>query len=258
MKKVFLSTVLLSSSFLFFGCASKKVEVEPVKKVKHELHWSYEGEGSPIHWASIKSEYQMCGIGKNQSPINLSDFHRVNKKQIGFKYYQGGSEIVNNGHSIQVNYNRGNFVTVEGKRYALKQFHFHTPSEHQIEGRSFPLEAHFVHQDEKGNLLVIGVMYEEGEQNPELSNLLPQVSPNIGEKRTLKPIANASALMASDLDYYRYNGSLTTPPCSEGVVWLILKKPTNASASQIEALSQMMKSPNNRPIQKINARIIEE
>jgi carbonic anhydrase len=163
---------------------------------------------------------------------------------------------VNNGHSIQVNYNAGSTITVHGKAFELQQFHFHSPSENTIEGQSFPLEAHFVHADQKGNLAVIAVMFTSGTKNAELGKVWEQMPNRAGEKRPLPKSINADLLLPKSRDYYRFNGSLTTPPCSEGVWWLVMKSSPTVSEEQIKKFTQTMGFPNNRPLQPINARVI--
>jgi len=254
MNKLFLSTVAVA--MLFTGCASKKAEVKKEVRSHKVIHWGYEGEGSPIHWGDLKKEYFMCKEGKNQSPVDIKDTRFIEKKHIMFRYYIGGESVVYNGHSVQVDYKPGSFVTIDGHRFELKQFHFHTPSENQIEGKCFPIEAHFVHVDKDGNIAVLALMFEVGEKNLELEKILSVLSPKVGDKKKLSYPANASVLMPMDVDYYRYNGSLTTPPCSEGVLWAVFKKSEKASKEQIEKLMNIVKHPNNRPIQPINARFI--
>jgi carbonic anhydrase len=254
MNKILLSTIVVV--LLTAGCASKKAEVKKEVRAHKVTHWGYVGEGSPIHWGDLKKEYFMCKEGKNQSPINIINTKHIEKKHIKFRYYIGGESVVYNGHAVQVDYKSGSFVTIDDHKFELKQFHFHTPSENQIEGKSFPLEAHFVHVDPAGNIAVLALMIEEGAKNIELEKILMALSPKVGDKKKLKYPANASSLMPMDVDYYRYNGSLTTPPCSEGVLWVVFKKSVTASKEQIQTLQRVVKHPNNRPIQPINARTI--
>jgi carbonic anhydrase len=171
-------------------------------------------------------------------------------------YRAGGSEIVNNGHTIQVNYAPGSSATVAGRRYELLQFHFHAPSENLVEGHSFPLEGHLVHKDSDGNLLVIAVMYSEGAASDELAKAWRQMPAKAGERNSLSAAVNAHGLLPASLDYYRFSGSLTTPPCSEGVTWIVLKKTEAVSEGQVAAFSQTLGHSNNRPVQPVNARII--
>lgn len=243
-------------AMLMGGCAAKNVETEKTHAVHATHHWSYEGETGPLHWGDLKPEYFMCKAGKNQSPVDITDARTVEKKHIGFRYFVGGDDVLFNGHAVQVNYRPGSFVTIDKKTYELKQFHFRTPSENTIDGKHFPMEAHFVHLDKNGNIAVLALMFEEGARNPELDKILEVLPKKVGQKARLKHAANASALMPMDVDYYRFNGSLTTPPCSEGVVWAVFKKTVTASADQIKAFRDELEVPNNRPLQPINARVI--
>ena len=168
----------------------------------------------------------------------------------------GGNEILNNGHSIQVNYKPGSAVKVNDNEFELKQFHFHSPSENTIEGQSYPMEAHFVHADKEGNLAVIAVMFEAGEKNEELEKAWAHIPENAGEKSELPMSVDANILLPHDHDYYRFNGSLTTPPCSEGVWWLVMKYFQTASEEQIAKFANTMHHPNNRPLKLLNARAI--
>jgi carbonic anhydrase len=190
----------------------------------------------------------------NQSPINLTNYIEADLPAIKFDYKAGGNEVVNNGHTIQVNYASGSTITVDGQEFELKQFHFHTPSENNIDGKSYPLEAHLVHADKDKNLAVIGVMFEKGEENSALAQAWKKMPEKGGEKESLSENVAAEGILPTDRDYYRFNGSLTTPPCSEGVRWLVMKNPITVSEEQIEKFAHVMHHPNNRPIQKVNAR----
>lgn len=213
--------------------------------------WSYTGQQGPEHWSESAAA---CG-GVNQSPINLIGFIEADLAPVEFHYEQSDSEIVNTGHTIQVNVAKGNHIVVDGIEFGLLQFHFHTPSENLIKGKSFPLEVHLVHADRDGNLAVIAVMFSEGEENKMLAQLLPNIPKNPGGKAALPIAPSADGIMSPDRDYYRFNGSLTTPPCSEGVRWLVLKQPMTISSVQLQQLAAVMK-PNNRPVQPTNSRVI--
>lgn len=218
-----------------------------------DVHWSYSGEGGPEQWAKLTPEYGTCA-GKNQSPINLTGFISAKLKPIKFNYQAGGNEVLNNGHTIQVNYAAGSRITVDGAPFELKQFHFHAPSENLINGKSYPLEGHFVHADKDGNLAVVTVMFKEGAENPALAKIWSAMPKAGGEKAALPSPFAAAKLLPAKRDYYRFNGSLTTPPCSEGVRWLVMKQAVYASKEQVEAFAHVMHHPNNRPVQAVNAR----
>jgi carbonic anhydrase len=219
-------------------------------------HWSYSGHRGPEHWGELADAYKMCALGKNQSPIDLTGFIEAELPPLSLTYGAGASEILNNGHSVQVNYKGGSTLEIEGRAFELKQFHFHAPSENRIEGKSFPMEVHLVHADKDGNLAVIAVMVEEGEANGLLASLWKDMPRHEGDRSALSGGLNVMSLLPKDKDYYRFNGSLTTPPCSEGVFWVVMKEPVTASPEQIKEFEEVMHHPNNRPLQPKNARVI--
>jgi len=226
-----------------------------VQKRLHSAHWSYSGSSGPEFWGDLKDEYFMCKDGKNQSPIDLNRFVEANLPKLKITYAGNAVSIINNGHTIKVNTNKGNKIEIDGKTFVLKQFHFHTPSENKIDGIQYPMEAHFVHMDKDGNLAVIAIMYKEGRENRGLKKVLYQLPKEKGHVSLLAEMFNPGDLFPRKLDYYRYSGSLTTPPCSEGVRWIVIKTPAEASKEQLDIMRKVM-GKNNRPIQPLNARII--
>lgn len=220
-------------------------------------HWSYSGEDGPENWAKLSPEFGACA-GKNQAPINLTKFIEATLEPIKISYQAGGNEIVNNGHTVQVNYAAGSSIEVDGTQFELKQFHFHAPGENHINDKSYAMEAHLVHADKDGNLVVVALMFEEGVENKALTKLWSLMPKNAGEKRVLQQAFAATELLPSNHNYYRFNGSLTTPPCTEGVRWLVMKEPLSASKEQVEAFSHVMHHPNNRPLQPVNGRPVLE
>lgn len=219
-------------------------------------HWGYTGDEGPAHWGSLDTAFALCGSGKNQSPINLDAMVEGELPPISLNYQAGGGEVVNNGHTVKINYAPGSTMTVAGQTFELKQFHFHSPSENTIKGEFFPMEAHFVHADKDGNLAVIALMFQEGEANAELEKAWAHMPAKADDKGALPSALDAEQLLPEDLDYYRFNGSLTTPPCSEGVQWYVMKTHNTVSAEQIEKFAHTMHHPNNRPLQAVNARIV--
>lgn len=218
-------------------------------------HWEYSGEAGPDNWAKLSPEYSACA-GKNQSPINLTSFIEAKLKPIVFNYTGGSAEILNNGHTVQINVAPGSSISVDGIPFELKQFHFHAPSENLINGKSFPLEGHLVHADKDGNLAVVAVMFTEGKANNALEKAWAQMPKNEGDNLILSSGVSPREILPPNRDYYRFNGSLTTPPCSEGVRWLVMKHPVSASKEQIEEFVHVMHHPNNRPVQPVNARSV--
>ncbi|MGR2738015.1 carbonic anhydrase [Billgrantia sp. Q4P2] len=215
--------------------------------------WSYSGDTGPENWAQLTPEYGACA-GSNQSPIDLTGFIDAELEPIELHYENGGAEILNNGHTVQINVHPGDTITVDGIEFELKQFHFHVPSENLIHGESFPMEGHLVHADKDGDLAVVAVMVTEGEANEALATAWAQM-PKEGETLALASDISPLDILPTDLDYYRFNGSLTTPPCTEGVRWLVLKQPITASKAQIDQfLAAIDHHHNNRPVQPVNAR----
>lgn len=213
-------------------------------------HWSYEGDDGPTHWGGL------CSSGKNQSPVDVHDAVNAKLAPLSFKYDSLAQDVLNNGHTVQVTYAPGSVLTVDSHQYQLKQFHFHAPSENLLDGKHFPLEAHFVHADADGNLAVVAVFFETGAANAALEKLGKDLPLRAGDKHDLDVKIAAAEMMPKKRDYYRFSGSLTTPPCSEGVNWLVLKQPVTASEQQIEHLHAAMGHDNARPVQPLNARII--
>lgn len=219
-------------------------------------HWGYSGEAGPENWGKLDAKYVACGTGRNQSPIDLANFVEAELDPIAYAYKPGTTEILNNGHTVQINYAAGSSITVNGHAFELKQFHFHAPSENTLNGKHFPMESHLVHADKDGNLSVVALMFEEGAANSLLTSLWEKMPNKAGDKHALPASHDVSALLPSDRDYYRFNGSLTTPPCSEGVWWFVVKQPASASKGQIEQFSKVMEHPNNRPVHPVNARAV--
>ena len=218
-------------------------------------HWGYSGHQGPENWAKLSADNYPCS-GKNQSPVNLSGFVESQLSPIVFNYNNGGHEILNNGHTVQVNYEKGSNIKIDDNTFNLLQFHFHAPSENHINGKSYPLEAHLVHADKNGNLAVVAIMFAAGSENKELKKAWSMMPKHAGDKYALSITIDINQILPKQRDYYRFNGSLTTPPCSEGVRWLVMKQVVTVSKKQIDAFKHVLHEPNNRPLQPINARII--
>ena len=220
-----------------------------------KVHWGYSGHGGPEEWGKLSSDYAVCGSGKNQSPINLTGMIEADLEPIKFNYRNVTLSVENNGHTIKVDYPEGSSIQIDGKTFNLLQFHFHTPSENQIEGRSFPMEAHLVHSDKDGSLAVVAVMFEKGGANPVISAIWDHMPQKAEEKVADSSVTiDVNKMMPVKRDYYRFNGSLTTPPCTEGVRWLVLKNSVPASAEQFGKYGKTMHGDTNRPVQPVNAR----
>jgi carbonic anhydrase len=218
--------------------------------------WSYSGKTGPEHWGDLKPEYKMCKLGKNQSPINVSGAVSAKLTPINIFYNVKAKTFLNNGHTLKAEMKKGAKLFIDGKEFNLLQFHFHTPSENTIDGKYFPMEAHFVHSTKNGELAVISVMFKIGKFNPAIQKLIDSMPKHAGVKNNICSLnIKANDLLPQSLEYYRFNGSLTTPPCSEGVRWFVLKQPVEMSAKQVREFEKVM-GKNNRPLQPIGARVI--
>lgn len=250
---------ILFSSFLSLGLIST---INPVlAKTSEAPQWSYSGEHGPQHWGELSPAYSTCKTGKNQSPVDIKNtLVDSDLPAIKFNYTMlTPEELVNNGHTLQVNMWSGGEIIVDGIKFKLKQFHFHTPSENTINGQNFPLEAHFVHLSEKNEIAVVAILFAPGPNDRTLTKILEKVPMKAGESvklgsHSLKTLEFDDKL----LNYYRFNGSLTTPPCTEGVRWIVMKQPYRVSKEQVEKIQAALKQSNNRPVQPLNARMIVE
>jgi carbonic anhydrase len=222
-------------------------------------HWGYSGENGPEHWAAMEDSFATCGVGKHQSPIDIKDAVKKSLPPIEFAYQATPLMVTDTGHSFQVNAAPGSGgITVGGERYDLVQFHFHRPSEESIDGRRYSMVAHLVHKNAKGELAVVAVLIRKGESNQFLKAVFDNF-PASGkqESSVAGATVNLSELIPSKHGYFTFDGSLTTPPCSESVRWFVLKSAVEASESQIKQFAS--RYPHNaRPTQPLNDRVIEE
>lgn len=221
----------------------------------HAPHWGYAGAAGPAAWGALDTNFKTCSVGKEQSPIDLKAAKNSELADVEIHYSEAPLNIVNNGHTIQVNFPEGNYATIGGVKYNLLQYHFHTTSEHTLDGQSFPLEAHLVHKTDDGKLGVIGVFMKEGAENPALAAVWENMPKEAGtvEKADIK--INPAQLLPTTLTYYNYAGSLTTPPCSEGVNWMVMTTPVEVSSGQVQAFAAIFPQ-NNRPVQALNERTV--
>jgi len=243
-------------------------------------HWSYTGQEGPANWGLLAEEYRLCGSGINQSPINIDSPSSSNLFKLEFNYSSVPLQIVNNGHTIQINYNTtvdqekstieiekkkyhlpsatsyNSSISISGEEYKLLQVHFHSPSEHHVTGNPYAMEAHFVHANSAGQLAVVGVFLKEGKSNKFIGNLWSQMPHSADGVHTLNGIQlNAEDLLPENRGYYHYRGSLTTPPCSEGVRWFVMRTPAEVSSSQVSKFLSVINK-NARPVQQVNARFL--
>lgn len=217
----------------------------------HDVHWGYEGDNGPEHWGS---NFPVCGNGKKQSPLNIIGPFEKSKDVLSVDYKEGPLKILNNGHTIQVNLEPGSTLTINKESYDLLQFHFHRPSEEQVDGKNAAMVAHFVHKSKDGKLAVIGVMLNEGKDNAAIKTLWANLPPKEGEEFVPQKVSfNPASMLPKELGFYNYEGSLTTPPCTEGVQFYILKKPVDVSKDQVAKFPFKL---NARPVQSLNGRKI--
>lgn len=219
-----------------------------------DADWNYT---QPEQWSTLNQKYSACN-GLNQSPINIERTVKAELEPLKFSYNTMIHAIENKGHTVQVDFARGGELQLDGETFVLKQFHLHSPSENLIKGKSYPLEIHFVHANAQGELAVVAMMFAQGTENPMLKRMWNRLPKKQGEKVVLKNPQPVNEMLPKNLDYYRFSGSLTTPPCSEGVRWLILKEIQQASEKQISEFSKLMGHPNNRPVQSLNGRVVLE
>ena len=221
------------------------------------IHWSYEGEGGPENWAKLDPKNQACAVGQRQSPIDIREGIKVDLEPVQFDYRPSAFRIIDNGHTVQVNVGDSS-ITLTGKTYELVQFHFHRPSEEKVNGRNFDMVAHLVHKADDGSLAVVAVLMERGDENPFIQTLWNNMplEKNVSVSPPA-PIINPASLLPANRNYYTYMGSLTTPPCTEGVLWLVMKQPVQVSQDQINIFSRLYRN-NARPIQPAASRLIKE
>jgi carbonic anhydrase len=221
-------------------------------------HWSYEGEAGPAHWAELDPAFEACAKGKFESPIDIEAAEPSDLPPLQFHYAASPLTIVDNGHTIMATFAPGSTLTVGGARYELLQIHFHHPSEEVVQGKTWPLVVHLVHKDARGRLAVVAVLLDQGRPNPVIETLWANLP---AEKEKPATIANitidAGALLPASHGYYTFAGSLTTPPCTEGVTWYVLKTPMTLSAEQIAAFAKLYPM-DARPVQPLHGRKVLE
>ena len=234
------------------------VSVSRQPQGEHEHVWDYGEVQGPSHWGELKAEFAPCRTGHRQSPIDIRNSLKADLPEIEFDYQSSPLHIVDNGHTVMVNYGPGSFISVGGKRYALKQFHFHRPSEEKIRGKNYEMSLHLVHTDQEGNMVVVAVLLHLGTENSTVRELWNDLPKEKEKEELLDSVQiNATGLLPSDRGYYTYPGSLTTPPCTENVTWFVLKHPVSLSASEIELFSRLYRH-DARPTQPIYGRTVLE
>jgi carbonic anhydrase len=234
----------------------KPVAAEAPREV-HPAHWDYAGSGGPETWGQMKPEFAKCSSGTRQSPIDIRDGIKVNLDAVQFDYKASGFRVIDNGHTVQINVGTGNSIEVMGRRYDLVQFHFHRPSEERINGRQFDMVVHLVHKDIDGRLAVVAVLLDRGSAQPIVQSVWNNLPLEKGDEIAARGAINLNELLPAERSYFTYMGSLTTPPCSEGVLWMVMKQPVTISADQIGIFARLYPM-NARPIQSAAGRLIKE
>ena len=223
-------------------------------------HWSYEGETGPQAWGQLQPSFNLCAIGKRQSPIHIEESATLlgPAEPLQINYAASKGSVVNNGHTIQVDLEGDNTLTVRGSAYKLVQFHFHHPAEERLNYKGFAMVAHLVHQNAQGQLAVLAVLFDPGEASPMIQKVWTHMPLDVGDRVNLpEGLIDLNETLPKDMRYYQFIGSLTTPPCTEGVLWLVLRQPMTVSREQLRLFSQLF--PNNaRPIQPSFGRVVRE
>jgi carbonic anhydrase len=230
-------------------------------RAQWKTHWSYEGADGPDHWGDLDPDYAPCKTGREQSPIDIRATKKTQLPPIWFTFRNGPVRIINNGYTaVRLDYDKGNgnYLNVGDKRYELTQFHFHHPSEEMIQGRSFDMVAHFMMASSEGKVAGVAVMLKAGKPNPVVEQLWKYMPATAGPAQDIPDVqVNPSGLLPQDVSYYTYMGSVTAPPCTEGVAWFVLKTPVEVSSAQINAFAKLY--PHDvRPVQPLNGRVVQE
>ncbi len=219
-------------------------------------HWGYTGNAGPEHWGKLSSKYKACSTGQTQSPINLKPSEGATVEPILFDYHATPLSIMHNGHTVQVSYQPGSTISIGDKRYELLHLQFHTPSEHRINGHRSEMEVHFVHRSKEGEIAIVGLLMNAGAYNVSLAEIWKRMpARESAEQIHRNVLINAADLLPKRKKYFRYMGSLTTPPCSEGVHWYVLDTPVTVGESQVKRLANAV-GDNARPIQALNNRLL--
>ncbi|MGB7754168.1 MAG: carbonic anhydrase family protein [Candidatus Acidiferrales bacterium] len=248
------ATILAFCAVLFFA-HSAIAQAHPA----NPPHWSYNGADGPDHWGDLESDYAECKSGHRESPIDIVGAQPADLAPIHFDYKLEPLKVINNGYTIQFNYEAGSSITINGTALPLVQFHFHHVSENEVDGKKYDMELHFVHVDSAANrTAVVAVFIKSGAENAALRDLWSHIPHDMGKEVEYKKVViNAADLLPADQNYYTFDGSLTIPPCKEGIKWFVMKTPIEASPAQIAAFAKYYPT-NARPIQPTNGREIHE
>jgi carbonic anhydrase len=244
---------ILAAAAAFVVCSSPAWAADAPKPA----HWDYRGSHGVAHWAQLDAGFEACSSGHRQSPIDIRHATAADLPALEFGYQPTSPAITNNGHTVQVNVPAGQFLTVGGQRLELLQFHFHTPSEERLNGKASAMVAHLVHRDTEGHLAVVAVLLEPGRKGSAFDTVLEHLPRHAGETLTVADFQlDLQALLPKDLGYYDFEGSLTTPPCSEGVHWMVLREAVKVQPRHIQAFRQLY-AHNARPAQALWGRDVK-
>ena len=238
---------------MFSACTPAKTPTPAPTATATQPHWAYEGNDGPSHWGAIDPSYAACSTGKEQSPIDLTAADQKDIANVVFHYDISKVNIINNGHTIQVNYDTGSSIEVDGKAYDLIQFHFHAPSEHSINGKLADAEIHLVHRSTDRKLAVVGILINKGPANSTIQSFWNNLPAEAGPLQKTDAKVNANDFLPAIQTTYRYAGSLTTPPCTEGVQWIVMTQPITFSEEQLATFTKLFEG-SNRPVQELNGR----
>ena len=219
--------------------------------------WGYDPADGPARWGALNPSFAACADGKHQSPIDLHGAKTADLPPIEFKYQPAPLKVIDNGHTVQMNYAPGSTISVGGQTFELTQFHFHRPSENHLNGRTFPMELHLVHQNSEGKLAVVAVFLKVGSENPAVKSEWAHIPKEKDKEVTVEGVTvDAGQLLPKARGYYTFDGSLTTPPCSEGVVWFVMKEPAEISKAELNVFNHLY-SHDARPVQPLNDRNVQ-
>ncbi|QPJ65974.1 MAG: carbonic anhydrase family protein [Candidatus Nitrohelix vancouverensis] len=247
--------MILASIFSDKDNSMPVAEMKPTLRLSDSVQWSYSGTEGPEHWGELSSAFKTCSSGMEQSPVNFSADAKTRFGGLEFHYNKSPLRIINNGNSIDVNYAPGSYVLINGKQFNLVQFHIHHPGEHTIDGVSTDMELHLIHEDDKKNLAVVGVFLERGTLNPYMKPFWDNLPETLGEEITVPgETINAEFFLPLNREYFSYPGSLTTPPCKEGVQWFVMKNPVDISVHRLSQFRNHILF-NSRPVQDLNGRL---
>lgn len=255
-----------ASALVLAACSGETVEDGETDLVDDEamaaeaepVSWSYEGEGGPENWAGLSADNAVCDTGTRQSPIDIPASSEVSGEggpELAINWQEGPLVVDGQGYNANVEGTEGSYITIDGTRYDFVQMHMHAPSEERVNGRQYAADAHFVHADASGDLAVVGVLFEEGETNPALDPIWGALSTDKLRTEVDGETFDPNSLLPEERDFYAYEGSLTTPPCSEGVQWIVMSEPVTISAEQVEVYTSLF-GETARPVQPANDREI--